>query len=216
MLQAEHKPSIVIAMPTPFVGQMVYRTLLAEVTDRLIIASSVAEAKEYIVNNRPDIALLDASSEKGSGIEISRSLRKLGVATRSILYCADRYADCVPHLLAKEINGLICQQCSSSDLFNCIREVRLGRFYITPYLAFYLEEMNRPVATGATKLKLLTRREREVLVYIAKGYTNDQIAARLHVSYRTVVNHKSNIVEKLAMNGAHELLPFAITVCHLL
>jgi two-component system response regulator NreC len=101
-------------------------------------------------------------------------------------------------------------------LFNCIQEVQKGRFYITPYLAFYLEEMSRPVAPGATKLKLLTRRESEVLGYIAKGYTNEQIAAQLHVSYRTVVNHKSNIVEKLSMNGAHELLPFAIAMCHLL
>lgn len=216
MHQAEKKPSIVIAMTNKFVGQMVYRTLLADVTDRLIIASSGAEAEAYIIKTRPDIAFLDAHTEQVSGIEVSRSLRKLGIATRSILYCADHYAACVPYLLSKAINGMICQQCDSSDLFNCIREVKQGRFYITPYLAFYLEDINRPTAPGATKLVLLTKRESEVLGFIAKGYSNDQIAAHLYVSYRTIVNHKSNIVEKLALTGAHDLLPFALSVGHLL
>jgi two-component system response regulator NreC len=89
-----------------------------------------------------------------------------------------------------------------------------GDVYVHPAMARslvsqYLEERPSPSAAG-DGLARLTRREREVLQLVARGYTNQQIADRLFVSVKTIETHRAHIMQKLELHSRAELVRFAL------
>src|SRR5690606_4267725 len=100
-------------------------------------------------------------------------------------------------------NGYISKTCEPSELIEAIREVARGGTYLPAGMIQSLLDAQRKAQPE------LSRREKEVLTHIAAGLSNTQIARKLHISEKTVSTHKVNLMEKLAITNASDLIRFA-------
>jgi DNA-binding NarL/FixJ family response regulator len=100
---------------------------------------------------------------------------------------------------------------SAEDLAEAIRSVARGEAVLSQRLAgFVLDAFREPVAEAVDpELDLLTRREREILEHIARGYRYKEIAAMLAISARTVETHVSQVLRKLHLTNRHQLARWA-------
>ncbi len=111
------------------------------------------------------------------------------------------------------IKGYVVKDSAATEIVGCIKAIAAGQSFISPVLSGHL--LNRHSAGTQQQqhsaLNALTQAERRVLRLIAAGKLNNEIAAELFISVRTVEHHRSNICSKLGLNGKHALLTFALT-----
>jgi two-component system response regulator NreC len=109
-------------------------------------------------------------------------------------------------------SGYIPKRAAPDDLVSAIRVVSQGEVFLYPSLAKYLVKdfLHRVESGGVPAGEELTPREREVLTYIAEGYTNREVADALIISVKTVDRHRENIMRKLNLHSRVELVKYAI------
>jgi DNA-binding NarL/FixJ family response regulator len=107
--------------------------------------------------------------------------------------------------------GYVTKTVTREELLDAIGRVRAGDAIFSPRLAgFVLDAFAGAVDVPVdAELDLLTTREREVLRYIARGYTYKEVAGRIHVSVKTVETHVSSVLRKLQLSNRHELTAWA-------
>ena len=159
------------------------------------------EAVEVVRRTRPDVALMDIRMPVLDGIAATRELTAAGVRTRVLVlttYDLDRY---VYDALAAGAAGFLLKATPPDRLVEGIRTVSAGESLLAPSLTRRLiEEYLRhppPSDGGPSQVRALTEREREVLVLMARGLSNDEIAAGLVVSQATVKTHVNRVLAKL-------------------
>jgi two-component system response regulator NreC len=110
--------------------------------------------------------------------------------------------------------GYVPKRAAPEDLINAIRMVDRGEVYIYPLLAKLLVDdfLQRASQESATKATMddLTPREQEILVALADGESNEEIAAKLYISKHTVARHRENLMRKLELHSRSELVKYAI------
>jgi two-component system, NarL family, response regulator NreC len=108
--------------------------------------------------------------------------------------------------------GYVLKGCTEDNIVRAVRETAVGRRFLSPPVteiainAYIEQARSGPFDPHET----LTAREREVLQLVAEGKTSTEIAARLHVSQRTVENHRANVMRKLALQNSSELVRYAV------
>jgi two-component system response regulator NreC len=109
-------------------------------------------------------------------------------------------------------SGYVPKRAAPDDLVSAIRVVSQGDVFLYPALAKMLvKEFLRQSEAGQDEVREpLTEREREVVTYIAEGYTNREIAEVLSISVKTVDRHRENILAKLGLHNRAELVRYAI------
>jgi two-component system response regulator NreC len=115
-------------------------------------------------------------------------------------------------MLSAGASGYIPKRAAPDDLVSAIRVVNQGNVFLYPSLAKLLVKdfLHRGVEDENNVAEVLTPREREVLTYIAEGYTNRQIGEALTISHKTVDRHRENIMRKLNLHSRVELVKYAI------
>jgi two-component system response regulator NreC len=156
-------------------------------------AANGREAVALAAQLRPDIVLMDMVAANPRIRILVLSMHKEAVYVREILRAGAR--------------GYILKDAIDTELLSAIRSVAAGDGYISPAVSGALndkrQDSNDPV-------DLLSGREREVLLLIAEGKTNKEIATRLNLSVYTVDSHRGKIMEKLNLHSAGELVRFAM------
>jgi two-component system, NarL family, response regulator NreC len=108
-------------------------------------------------------------------------------------------------------SGYVLKQALGTDLVNAVRLIASGGMSLDPRVsATVIGKIRHPHSEGAPDVESLTRREREILGYIAHGMTNGQIAAQLSVSVNTIVTHRANLMGKLGIHKATDLVRYAL------
>ena len=158
-----------------------------------------------------DVVVMDLSMPGLSGIEATRHLKQrrpeLPIVTLT------RHADetFLHELLRAGASGYVLKQSPHAELLRAIRAVAGGRTYVDPALTHHLAASLGADGTPlATRQRGITDREAEVLRFVAQGYANKEIAAKLDVSTKTIEVHKANAMRKLGLNGRIELLRYAL------
>jgi DNA-binding NarL/FixJ family response regulator len=106
--------------------------------------------------------------------------------------------------------GYVTKSISGEELADAVRRVNGGDAVFSPRLAgFVLDAFAGPLPQPESELDALTRREREVLLHIARGYMYKEIALRLDISPKTVEAHVSSVLRKLQLSSRHELTRWA-------
>jgi DNA-binding NarL/FixJ family response regulator len=193
----------------------------AELGDELAVvgdAGSVSEAVAVIVEQRPDVVLLDVHMPEGGGVEV---ISRIGAEQPSVRFLALSVSDAAEDVIAvirAGARGYVTKTISASELAEAVRRVAGGDAVFSPRLAgFVLDAFaadrshdEAPSPRADRELDQLTPREREVLRHIARGYMYKEIALRLGISTKTVEAHVSAVLRKLQLSSRHELSRWAV------
>jgi DNA-binding NarL/FixJ family response regulator len=182
------------------------RALLGYYDDIEIVgeARDGTQAVQLVGELRPDVVLMDIVMPGLNGIEATRLIREKHPETRVLVLSQHGERQYVSAVLKAGASGYILKRALGTDLLKALRAVARGETYLHPDVsAVVVEELRCPAEP-------LTPREKEILVHIVHGETNRQIAARLSLSVKTVGWHRSNLMSKLNVHNAAELVRVAL------
>lgn len=176
-------------------------------------AGDVDGAIQAIRSTRPDVVLLDVHLPGGGGVAVLETITKERPDVRFLaLSVSDAPADVIAVVRAGA-RGYVTKTIAADELVDAIVRVHAGDAVFGPRLAgFVLDAFAGALPAGAAadeELDLLTAREKEVLRHLARGYTYREIAARLHLSVKTIETHVSAVLRKLQLSNRHELSAWA-------
>ena len=171
------------------------------------------EAIEKALELKPEVILLDINMPKVNGIEALRRFKDLGISSKVIMLTIHEDKEYIYETIKIGANGYVLKDSEADSLIKAIRDVGRGKTYIQPSIATALvkdsQNMNNENNKEFMKVKSLTKREYEVLILIAEGLNNRDIAEKLFISEKTVKNHVSNIFKKLEVNDRIQAAIFA-------
>lgn len=173
-------------------------------------ASNGVECLEKLNESNSEVLLLDINMPEKNGIEVLKQMKADQSEIKVLILTVHNEMDYLMKAVDIGVDGYILKDAESSELKKAIRAVRDGENYIQPSLipALNSQLLNRD--TDKDKISLLTNRELEVLVQVANGMFNKEIAMNLNISERTVKNHISNIFKKIDVSDRTQAAVFAI------
>ncbi|HSA54451.1 MAG TPA: response regulator transcription factor [Gemmatimonadaceae bacterium] len=191
------------------------RMVLQSVEDFEVVgeAETSGTAVALIEQLRPDVVLLDINLPDGSGLEVAARCLALAPATRILMLSVHDDREFVRESVRIGAHGFLRKDTTPAELRRAIRAVHSGDAFFSPPVARRLSEVLReelPEPSVAASLEQLTTREREVLVRIAQGLLNKEIAAELGISVRTVESHRDSLMRKLGLRTVAALTRFAL------
>lgn len=185
------------------------------------------EAVRVIAATEPDVVLLDVHLPGGGGHTVIRELVDRSLSTRYLALSVSDAAEDVIAVVRAGARGYVTKTITTDELCDAVRRVRDGDAVFSPRLAgFVLDAFaddappRSEYATGSDSgagdahavdpdLDELTEREQDVLRLIARGYTYKEVAARLHLSVKTIETHVSAVLRKLQFSNRHQLTAWA-------
>jgi len=179
--------------------------------DVIAQAGDGEEAIEKAVKYNPDVILLDINMPKMNGIDVLRRLKDLGVKSDVIMLTIHEDREYLRETIKIGANGYVLKDSDADGLIKAIRDVNNGKTYIQPSIASLLVNDIGRVEENSDfqRIESLTKREYEVLILIAEGLNNKDIADKLYISEKTVKNHVSSIFKKLDVNDRIQAAIFA-------
>jgi two-component system nitrate/nitrite response regulator NarL len=162
-----------------------------------------------------DVILLDLTMPRMDGMEVLRELSAAEIPVRTLLLTASIEKDQIVRALQLGAYGVILKESTSQRLFDGIRCVMAGQYWVGRESVSDLVRALRTVAPSegvsrSRELFGLTPRELEIVTLVVAGYSNPDIAQRCSISEQTVKHHVSNIFDKLGVSNRLELALFAV------
>lgn len=173
-------------------------------------AASGTEALALVLELHPDVVVLDISMPGVTGLEVAARLRRSSPDTRILILSMHDQAEYVLESVRAGAHGYLLKDTAATELREAIRAVCQGESYFSPPVATRLTAAVRNDQATQSGLDQLTGREREVLLGIAQGRTNKEIASKLGISHRTVETHRESLMRKLQLRTVAELTRFAL------
>jgi DNA-binding NarL/FixJ family response regulator len=173
-------------------------------------AGGVAEGIALAKLLRPEVVIIDISFPVGSGIDAISTLRRECADSRIIALTVHNTPECLHAAIRAGADEFVAKDAAFEVLLSAIRSAISRHEQTAHSLPSARVRGAMTVRQHASSVTQLTRREREVLVGVARGYTSKQIAANLHRSVKTVVKHRSNMMRKLSLHDASAVTRFAI------
>lgn len=174
-------------------------------------AATAAEAVRLAEAKQPDVVLLDITMPGESGLQAAARIRKLVPETRILILSMHDNPEYVLESVRAGAHGYLLKDSAATELRRAIRVVRQGEEYFSAPIAHRLRAAVRGQAGDLPgPLDVLTGREREVLVGIALGRTNKEIASELGISHRTVETHRESLMRKLGIKTVAGLTKLAL------
>jgi two-component system response regulator DevR len=159
------------------------------------VAEAVAAARKF----RPDLVVMDVRLPDGSGIEACREIRAEMPETRVVMLTSYPDEDAVLSAIIAGASGYLLKQVRARDLVAALETVGRGESLLDPAVTGRVLERIRRIATAdqPDELAQLTSQEQKILLLVAEGKTNKEIAADVFLSDKTVKNYVSSILAKL-------------------
>jgi DNA-binding NarL/FixJ family response regulator len=193
---------IVVADDHPMFRAGVVASLAAQPDIEVVGEGATADdARRLVLDNEPDIALLDIAMP-GGGLIAARDITAAAPATRVVMLTVSEDEDDLLAAMKAGASGYVLKGAAASDLINVLRTVNAGEVYVAPGLAWgLLREMSRP---RSAPLDELSAREREVLELVAAGLSNQEIGDRLSLAEKTIKHYMTSILGKLRVRSRVE------------
>ncbi|HWP38927.1 MAG TPA: response regulator transcription factor [Gemmatimonadales bacterium] len=170
---------------------------------------AIALAREH----RPDVILLDLTMPGLSGLDVTARLKEDAPGTRVLILSMHNHPEYVLRAVRAGAHGYVLKDATPEHIREAVRTVHAGEEYFSPAVAAQLSAALRGEIAQEQKrgqVERLTPREREVLIEIASGRSNKEIAARLGISPRTVETHRESLMKKLRIHTVAGLTRFAL------
>lgn len=161
----------------------------------------------------PDLVLMDLSMPKVNGVRAIKAIKNDFPEARILaltVHAADEY---VYSALKAGAQGYVLKEANSEELLMAVQYVLDGKSFISPsvsdkVISGYIK--GKAAEEGMEPWKGLTDRELEVLMLVAEGAKNKEIAGKLYISVKTVEKHRANLMRKLNLHNASEIRTFAV------
>lgn len=181
-------------------------------------ASVVAEAKDGTeclsvlnsLSDLPDVLLLDINMPNQNGIEVLQEIRNKKMKLKVLMLTVHNEVEYLLKAIDIGADGYLLKDSGFEDLQKAITAVMEGNEYIQPSLIPALNARLVKRDTDKEKIESLTKRELEVLILVANGMFNKEIALHLNISERTVKNHLSSIFKKIDVADRTQAAVFVI------
>jgi DNA-binding NarL/FixJ family response regulator len=208
------KTRILIADDHPLLRRGLRQTIESDEGFEVIgEAANGAEALHIIETLNPQIVVTDVSMPVMGGFDLAREMKKLKPDVAIIFLTMHKDKATFNKAMDIGAKGYLLKDSAMDEIVDALKSVAGGRPFISSQLSIYLlQRMDRIglLAKQMPALNDLTPTEKRVLKLIAEYKTSKEIAEILHVHYRTVDNHRTNICNKLELQGSHSLLKFAV------
>ena len=187
------------------------KQFLSEMVDLRVVgeADSGREAIDLVRNTEIDVLFLDLSMPGQSGIDALAMIRAKAPDVGILIlsgYPEEQYA---VNLIRQGASGYLNKECEPMEIVNAIRTIALGRRYISPSVAELIaQQLNRKEGTAAHDL--LSEREFQVFLKLAKGETAGEIAQALSLSVKTVSTYRTRLMDKMALQSNSDLTFYAL------
>lgn len=178
--------------------------------DVIAQASDGVECLEKLKSVKPEVLLLDINMPNKSGIEVLEILKNSGSDIKVLILTVHNEVEYLLRAVDIGVDGYILKDSESSELKKAINSVIKGENYIQSSLIPLLNSKLISRDLDKEKIEQLTKRELEVLIQVANGMFNKEIANSLDISERTVKNHISNIFKKIDVADRTQAAVFAI------
>lgn len=160
---------------------------------------------------RPDVALLDIAMPELNGMETAARIRSLHPGTRVAILSMHAGEEYVAQALRAGATGYLLKDATPTELEFALRSVAGGETYLSPRIsALVVDKYLRSGTRDAGPLESLTPRQREILQLLAEGAATKQVAARLHLSIKTVETHRALLMDRLGIHDLAGLVRFAV------
>ncbi|WP_436530136.1 response regulator [Actinoplanes sp. HUAS TT8] len=183
----------------------------------LIIAGETGDGGEAVELARrllPDVLIADATLPRMDGAAVARAITTARLPVRVLIMTAQDSDDELIEMIGAGATGYLCKDTPQDELIATIRAVAAGGAVITPQalaraLPRFVAAASAPVTGVTADLSALTGREREVLIHVARGHTNAEIAEALQVSDTTVKTHVGHMLAKLRLRDRTQAVVLA-------
>lgn len=207
-------PSLVVAVPDRMFAEMISEWQFNCNFRPLAIISNGSQILSSLRNLNPDFLFIDSELPHFNGFELAEKLKSLNFSTKVIMYASKKIPDYLSKFMDgsnQTIRGFIHTGCGVEELERCMIEVFAGKKYMSGCVSEYLNEMEElPMEEKQIKIELekLSKKEKDVLVLIAKGKTETEIADKLSVGVNTIRTYKYRITEKLNLTNTNQKLSY--------
>ena len=173
-------------------------------------AGTAAEAVEMARKFEPDLIIMDVRLPDGSGIEACREIRAEFPTTKVVILTSYPDEEAVLSAIIAGASGYLLKQIRGRDLVSALESVGRGESLLDPAVTEKVLDRVRRIATGTytDELAQLTQQEQKILLLVAEGKTNKEIAAEVFLSDKTVKNYVSSILSKLNLERRAQAAAF--------
>ena len=173
-------------------------------------AGTAAEAVEMARKFEPDLVVMDVRLPDGSGIEACREIRAEFPKTRVVILTSYPDEEAVLSAIIAGASGYLLKQIRSRDLVSALESVGRGESLLDPAVTEKVLDRVRRIATGTytDEMAQLTQQEQKILLLVAEGKTNKEIASEVFLSDKTVKNYVSSILSKLNLERRAQAAAF--------
>ncbi|RME51603.1 MAG: DNA-binding response regulator [Caldilineae bacterium] len=208
------KPLRILLVDDHEVVRLGLTTLLEDIPGLQIAgeAGSGAEALRLCRQLDPDLVILDIRLPDQSGLEVCRRITGQHPRTQVIILTSYLNEDFIAEAVLAGAAGYVRKQVGNQELLRAIEAVRRGEALLDPQVTVQmLQRLRRAEKLAeAGAFRALSRREKEVLLLVSQGKSNQEIARTLTLSEKTVRNHITNLLNKLGLNNRVELATYAV------
>lgn len=173
-------------------------------------ANDGEECLEKINTSKPEVLLLDINMPKKNGIEVLQEIKNQNIDIKVLILTVHNEVEYLLRAVDIGVDGYILKDSESAELKKAINTVKNGENYIQPKLIPALNNKLVSRDNDKDKIDSLTKREMDVLICVANGMFNREIADNLNISERTVKNHVTSIFKKIDVVDRTQAAVFAI------
>lgn len=171
-------------------------------------ASSGRHAVEKCIELRPEVVIMDISMPGLSGLDAMREVLKIHPETQVLVLSMHRSEHLVREAFAAGARGYLLKSDAATQLIPALEALSRNGSYFDPGISDLL--LRSYLKVGTPRQSELTERERQIVQLVAEGNSNKEIAAALQISTKTVETHRNNVMRKLNLRSAADLVRYAV------